>query len=333
MIEKQRVFVEKVVPEDAKSLASRMREALDYLRIDRHVSRSSRVFIKPNFTYPFHKHGVTTSPGAIEALVACLRDTTERITIVESDGGAHAWRADEAFAGHGIPELCRKYGITCRNLTDLPREIAAAEIDGREVRIELASPMLHESDLFITMPVPKMHVMTGMSLAFKNQWGCIPDVKRLRNHPDLPHKVLAVNKLLRTKIAVFDGSWFLDRTGPMDGDPIAMNLLIASDDPGAGSLVCCKIMGLDPASVRHKKLAMKIGMMPASLDLIDLNREIASLATHQFTLQRSPINYLTLAAFNSRLATWLVYDSSLARPIHELLYLIRGRPKDMAPYW
>ena len=333
MFTRPRAFVERFDPSAEGALQRLTAEALEFIELRRFLTPSSRVFIKPNFTYPFYKAGVTTSPRAIEAVVAHLREWTRHITIVESDGGSHAWKAEEAFAGHGIPEMCRKYDIACAGLTQLPRELASTEICGREVRIELSSAMLHESDLFITMPVPKVHVMTRVSLAFKNQWGCIPDVKRLRNHPDLPHKLLAVNKLLRTRIALFDGTYFLDRTGPMDGDPIPMNLLVASDDPGAGSLVCCEIMGIDPRRVEHKRLAMRAGMMPSSLDSVSLNTPLDPFKTHRFTLERTQLNYVTLAAFHSRFLTWFVYDSAFAKPVHELLYMIRGRPTDIAPYW
>lgn len=332
-METPRIFVDRFDPSGPDGFERTTVKALQHIGIGRFLSPATRVFIKPNFTYPFYKKGVTTSPRAIEAVVAHIKEWTPHITIVESDGGAHAWKAQEAFAGHGIPEMCARYGIRAAGLTQLPREEVSAEICGREVRIALASPMLHESDLFITMPVPKMHVMTGVSLAFKNQWGCIPDVKRLRNHPDLPYKVLAINKLLKTKIAIFDGSYFLDRTGPMDGDPISMNLIVAADDPGAGSLACCEIMGIDPRRVEHKRLAIKAGMMPSTLDGIALNQPIGAFKTHQFTLERTKLNYITLAAFHSRLLTWFIYDSVFAKPVHEALYLIRGRPKDMTPYW
>jgi uncharacterized protein (DUF362 family) len=320
-------------PDLPGDLSRRMEEALGFIRMGSLLRADSRVFIKPNFTYPFAKNGVTTSPAFLEALVAALRQTTDRITIVESNGGANAWRADEAFAGHGVPELAARYGIRAMNLTEAPRETASCEIDGRMVTVELSSPMLHESDLFITVPVPKVHVMTGISLAFKNQWGCLPDVKRLRNHPDLPAKVLAVNRLLRTRVAVFDGTWFLDRTGPMDGDPVRMNLLVAADDPGAGSLACCEIMGIDPSTIAHKRLAMRIGMMPKSAADVDWNAEPASFRRRAFRLERTGLNYIGLAAFRSRLATWFIWDSVFAKPAHELLYLVRGRPKDMTPYW
>ncbi len=45
-------------------------------------------------------------------------------------------------------------------------------------------------------------------------------MKRLReHHADFARKVLAINKILKPRLAIFDGTWFLDRSGPLEGDP------------------------------------------------------------------------------------------------------------------
>src|SRR5262249_23202084 len=144
-------------------------------------------------------------------------------------------------------------------------------VDGRSVSLELPSTLLHEVDTFITLPVPKVHTNTGVSLGFKNQWGCLPDPMRLRLHPEFTRAILLINRLLRPRLAVFDGQWFLDRTGPMIGQAVRKDLIIASDDPGAGSLACCRIMGIDPRTIRHLALAQREGMMPLSLDETNCN--------------------------------------------------------------
>lgn len=292
-----------------------------------------RVFIKPNFTYPFYKPGVTTSPQILEALVSFCAERGATIFIGESDAGSNAWRAEEAFAGHRIPEICSRYGAQAVNLSQLPREVVRVNIAHRQVQVELPSMLLHDIDVFITVPVPKVHVMTVVSLGFKNQWGCIPDVKRLRYHPEFDYTVLAINKLLQPKLAVYDGSYFLNRTGPMDGDPVPLNLLIVSNDVGAGDLVCCEIMGINANRVGHLRLAMQEGMMPRSLAEVKINTDPHQFNQQKFILQRTPMNWVALMAFHSKLATWFLYQSKFAKPVHELLYFLRGRPKDFSPQW
>jgi uncharacterized protein (DUF362 family) len=298
------------------------------------IKKNDRVFIKPNLTYPFYKKGITTSPEFIEAVVQLLAESTRNITIVESDGGSYAWPAERAMAGHNIPEICKKYSVRMLNLTKRPQRSITVVIDKLLVNVELSAEMLDECDLFITMPVPKVHAMTYLTLGFKNQWGCIPNVKRVRHHPKFAHKVLAVNKALRTRIAVFDGSYFLNRTGPMKGDPVKKNLVIASDGIGAGDLVCSKIMQIPPQRASHLKLAQKLNMMPQNLNAVKLNCKLTSFIKEKFYLQRNLNNWFALTAFHREFLTRLVYDSRFSKPIHKLLYALRGAPKDgVQPRW
>jgi uncharacterized protein (DUF362 family) len=314
-------------------LENEIERALEWLDWRAIIEPDARVAIKPNLTYPIHKPGVTTSPAVLEALIRGLSNRTRHLTVVESDGGCGAWTAEEAFRGHGISEMCRRYGARAINLTNHPRERVEADIAGRGVEVELSTLLTRETDVFITMPVPKLHAMTGVSLGFKNQWGCLPDVKRLREHADFARKVLAINKILEPRLAIFDGTWFLDRSGPLEGDPIRRDLLIASQDVGAGSLVCCALMGIDPRSISHLRLAIAEAMMPRTLAEIETTTPIEQFDAPRFKLQRTLLQWLTLGVFHSRLASILMYDSRLAKPLHELLYSLRGRPADFSPKW
>lgn len=315
------------------NLDREIESALEWLEWHSVIARNARVSIKPNLTYPIPRSGVTTSPAVLEALIRAISSRTHNITVVESDGGSSSFTADEAFAGHGVPEICRRYGARAINLTRYARETLAAEIGGRRVEVELSRLLTHETDVFITMPVPKVHMMTGVSLGFKNQWGCLPDVKRLRNHSDFARKILAINRILRPQFAIFDGTWFLDHSGPIEGVAVRKDLLIASRDAGAGSLVCCELMGIKPASIRHLRLAIAEGMMPRAIGEVTTNVELEAFKGPRFRLHRRWFQWLTLAVFHSRLATIALYDSPLASPAHQLLYLFRGQSADIAPKW
>jgi uncharacterized protein (DUF362 family) len=303
-------------------------QALDWIEWEKLIKPDDRIFIKPNLTYPFYKSGVTTSPAMIEALVSVLSNRCSNIMIGESDGGSHAWKAEEAFEGHDLFNIAMKYNVRLVNLCKIPSEYAETKVAGKRVKVHMPSLLIHDTNVFITMPVPKVHVMTTVSLGFKNQWGCIPDVMRLKYHYQFSHQIVAMHKLLKTKIAIFDGTYFLDNTGPMDGDAIPMNLLIASNDIGAGSLACCKIMNIDSRKVKHFQIAKKEGMFPSSIKEIEFNDNIEKFSNRQFKLKRSILNYMALAAFNSKWGTNLVYLSPLAGPIHKVLYAIRGEPSD-----
>lgn len=317
----RRVFIGST--SNARSLEFVLKSAFDWLQLREIVPNGARVFLKPNLTWREPMPGVTTTPAFIAGVVAALRDRTPHLIIGESDGGYHSFKAEEAFKSHGLYDLRDTFGVQVVNLSDGPSESRTVDIAGYPVTVELPGFLLHEVDVFITLPVPKVHAMSGVSLGLKNQWGCQPGTMRLRNHPDFARKILAINKVLKPRLALFDGTYFLDKTGPMIGEPVRMDLLIASDDVGAGDLACCELMGIDISQVRHLRLAQREGMMPRSMEEVRLNQSLDPFKTHQFQLRRSLINYIALMAFHSRLVTRLFYDSIAAGPIHRVLYAVR----------
>src|SRR5580704_8915945 len=121
-----------------RNLDREIESALQWLDWHSIIARNARVSIKPNLTHPIPRAGVTTSPAVLEALIRAVGSRTHNINVVESDGGSSSFTADEAFAGHGVPEMCRRYGARAINLTRFPREKLEAEIAGRRVEVELS---------------------------------------------------------------------------------------------------------------------------------------------------------------------------------------------------
>jgi uncharacterized protein (DUF362 family) len=316
-----RVFIGRF--DQPKLLGGLIAEALKWVNVQAIIAPDSRVFIKPNLTWRVPTPGVTTTPIFLRALVEALLPITSNITIGESEGGQSCFQAEDAFENHGLYALEREYGITVVNLSKCKQELATAMVNQKPVTVELPSLLLHEVDVFITAPVPKIHAMTGVSLGFKNQWGCLGDKMRVTQHPQFDRAILAMNKILKPQLCIFDGSYFLDYTGPMMGEAVPMNLIVAGNDVGAASLACCEIMGLDPMSVPHHRLALREGMFPASIESIEFNSRLSDYARRKFRLKRSAINYIQLAAFRNRNLNRLFYNSLFADAAHEVLWLIR----------
>lgn len=303
-----------------------VKTALEESGILARISSTSRVAIKPNFTYPFYKPGVTTSPRMIRACAEIVLERTRHVRIVETDGGYGVWTAKEAFAGHGMDRLADELGVTVSNLCDEPSEYISFHARGRDYRLPLPSSLLHETDVMISMPVPKIHCMTGLTLGYKNQWGCIPDTMRLRRHFIFDAAIVAINQALRPAI-LGDGTWFLDRNGPMDGDAVRMNLVIAASDAGAFDRYVSEIMDFSWRRVGHLRKAVDLGDMPESLAAIECNRPPSDFRARTFHLVRSPRNWIALSGFRSRFVTWLGYESWFGRTVlHAMLYAVTGPP-------
>jgi uncharacterized protein (DUF362 family) len=186
--------------------------------------------------------------------------------------------------------------------------------------------LLDSIDAFVSLPVPKVHSMTGVSLAMKNQWGLIPDPMRLDHHHAFDEVVLEVNRRLPAATAIVDGTWFLDENGPMEGRPLRKDLLIAAGSIGECDRYLCALMGVDPLRISHLRHAIAAGFVPARLDEVGHDAEQLRRLSYRAVLKRTPRQALVRTFFHSRGLTRLMYTSWFGRALHKAFYLVGGRP-------
>jgi uncharacterized protein (DUF362 family) len=290
------------------------------------LPRGCRVAVKPNLTFPTHRPGVTTSPAVLRTVVQLLVERSNQVFVVESDGGYGAWDCERALRGHGVHEMCAALGATAVNLSAAPRTSLTVPRPGGPLALPFPRMLLDTIDAFVSVPVPKVHCMTGVSLAMKNQWGLIPDPMRLEHHHAFDEAVLEINRRLPSATAIVDGTYFLDENGPMEGRPLRKDLLIAAGSIGECDRYLCALMGVDPAHVSHLRHAMAAGFVPARLEEIRFDREQLGRLSYRATLHRTPRQTLVRTFFHSRRLTRLMYTSPFGRGLHKAFYFMTGRP-------
>lgn len=293
--------------------------------------RGSAVFLKPNFTYPFPKEGVTTSRAVIEALVSLLDDLgVGRVCLGEGEGGYNAFSMDETFAAFRLEDLADRHGLEVVNLNRWPSTVLAVE--GRRGRwdVPIPSPLLEEFDTFITLPVPKVHAMTRISGAVKNQWGIVQDPMRLALHLGLDEILAEITRRLPNPIAVVDGTWGLTGNGPMvDGEAIELGWVAAADDLWLCDLVLCHLMGQRPEAVQPLAWGQRAGLVP-SLETSRLPPDLDAHVDERFVLQRNVWNRLAKVTWYSARLNHLVYFSRSSGLLHRVMYSIRKKPDELS---
>ncbi len=176
----------------------------------------------------------------------------------------------------------------------------------------------------ISVPVPKMHFVTRYTGAIKNFWGTNLDTMRLKYHYIFNFAINALMYHLRAGITVVDGEYFLDNNGPVTGQSIQMNTVIAADYPLTADMVLMNIMGIKPQGIKYVRTAWQRSPGPRSLRQIRLNRPLSAFKTHVFRYQRDPVDYLALLGFQNQLITYWVYLSPLREMVHRLVGFLRG---------
>ena len=268
-----------------------------------------RVAIKPNLTWKSPRPGVTTTFAAIKRVTSDLVSAGNRVAIVESNGGYGSYSADDAFDGHGLRKLAAETGAELWNLSTA--ETKELKVGG--VSLGMARPLLEEVDWIVNMPVPKVHVMTRYSGAFKNQWGLIPSDMRLQKHHRIQEILLDMFSLLPPQVVAMDGTHFLDRTGPLMGDAVMKDVMIFADHPLVADIVALGMMGWTLDDVPYLRgIARRLEIDPRGLGTLPDAEGL------RFTLHRKHWDRVALMGFKSRTLTYLGYESILATPLHAL---------------
>jgi uncharacterized protein (DUF362 family) len=199
-------------------------------------------------------HTANTSLGVLRAVCTVLKERTERITVVESDGARYP--AEAAFENNGVYRLAAELGVRVLNLS----KDELIDVPDRRMRGFGVARTWLESDAFITLPVLKTHATTVFTGALKNQWGCIPRYDRILLHKYLHELIGDVNKLRPPTLALMDGLVGMQGRGPINGYPINLNVLLASRDPVALDATGMRLIGLEPMTCKHLVHASRIGL-------------------------------------------------------------------------
>lgn len=316
---KSRVYIAKTENNTRETIE----KALAFVGWKKLVGNNSTIFVKPNFTFPEHKPGVTTTPNLLEKILATLKEQTERVIVGESDGGNNSFKAEEAFKGHNMLKICERTGVELVNLSKQPSKRIKARVLGKQVEVEIPKILLEEIDLFFNIPVLKLHVLTGVSLTLKNLWGLHPDPMRCVQHQNLSQKLVLITKVLPEQLIIIDGTYTLEGRGPLLGKPKKRNLLLASNNPVAADTLACLLMGINPKKIEHIQVAHKAGLGPTSLDKIETNTNNWNQYVTPLKPEKTLLDYLSLIPFKNDLIAKLVFTSPITPLIQSLVYPLR----------
>lgn len=289
------------------------------------------VFIKPNFTYPFFKAGVTTTREVLVATVEYLKDLgVRRIVIGEGDGGYNSFSMEQTFANYRLDELVKSHRIEVVNSSKWPSLTLDVKARRGDFRVNVPKPLFEEFDSFITVPVPKVHAMTTISNAVKNQWGIVQDSMRLHFHCAFDEIITELCRRLPNAFALVDGTYGLTKNGPMiEGITLDLGWVSACDNLWMNDRLMCEIMRLPMSKVEHLVYAEKLGLMPARATC-ELPPDFDSFVDDRFYLKRNFWNYVAKSTWYSRRWNHFVYFGRLSTLLHKVMYSIRHKPKELS---
>lgn len=247
------------------SVTEAVSDVMNKANWQKHIT-GKNIVLKVNVVWDKLYPGCTTTPMVIEGVLKEISGLGANVTIADTNTAAGMY-AERSFEVQGIKKLAKKYGATCTCLTyDKFEEV---KFDGIVIDKFKVSHTILNADTIITMPIPKMHQITKMTAAIKNQWGCIHDLRH-NLHPVVNEALADVNKFLKSRIkfSVMDALFSMGGKGPKSGEPVEVGYVLASNDLVSLDCVAAGILGWDPKEVEHIVLANKVGVGSMDYKLI-----------------------------------------------------------------
>jgi uncharacterized protein (DUF362 family) len=237
--------------------------------------RGKRVLLKPNVgRVATPGSGVVTHPEVVAAAIDALREAGAEVAVGESPIVGVA--VQEAFASAGVTAVAAARRCPLLDL-DQGRFVPLPGPAGRVLQMLKLCPAVPEFDVIVSIPVMKMHMHTGATLAVKNMKGCLwrrskVDLHMLPPVPGSAEKSLDIAiadmaSVLRPHLAIIDGTVGLEGLGPSAGQPKPLDVVVVSVDPFAADAVACQLMGAAAERIPHLRMGAERGY-----GVIDLSR-------------------------------------------------------------
>jgi uncharacterized protein (DUF362 family)/NAD-dependent dihydropyrimidine dehydrogenase PreA subunit len=274
-----------------------------------------RVLVKPNLLAARDpSRGVTTHPAVVAGVIDFLQQHGARVSLGDSPAGAvrgvrRVWRET------GMLEISESRGIPLVNFE--AGGSVSRSVDGRVYRIARAAV---EADYIVNIAKFKTHVLTLLTGAIKNMFGCVPGFRKSALHLAYPRPgpmsraLVDVFSLVPPWVSLVDAVIAMEGNGPSSGNLRNLGFLAAGRDCVALDAALAVIAGIDPGRVPTTTEAHRRGLgegSPERLSFPGLRPE--EVAPGEFQVPGN-WKYMLIPGFLGRVLSRLVWIKPVIDP-------------------
>lgn len=254
------------------------------------VEQNEKIVIKPNLLFGTDpKRCVTTHPSVFKAVARLLKKARVDVYYGDSPGFGRCERhAEKAKIKQVADELSIK-------LADFDQGRPVSHKKALLNKKFVIANGVFETDGLISVSKLKTHMLTRLTGATKNQFGCIPGLLKSEYHLKMPDPydfstmLVDLNTLIRPRLYIMDAIMAMEGNGPRNGRPKELNVLLFSSDPVALDSVACKIIDLNPEYLPTSRPGEEAGLGTYHYENIEIIGDaIESFVDKNFDVTRSP---------------------------------------------
>jgi uncharacterized protein (DUF362 family) len=228
--------------------------------------KGKKVLVKPNIlTDSDPAKCICTHPVIVEAMVRFLQSNGAIVLIGDSPSvHLQKFKAEKS----GIQNVCERTGAAWVDF-----KLNPAEKKLRNSKIKIAS-IVDEVDLIFSLPKFKNHELVYFTGAIKNTLGLVPGFTKAKQHALHQNRnsfgefLVDLNEAVTPSYFLMDGVMGMDGSGPANGSPKKIGLLLGSSNPLILDIVASKIAGYDPMILPTSKTAFFRKLWLGSFDEI-----------------------------------------------------------------
>jgi uncharacterized protein (DUF362 family) len=239
--------------------------------MEQFVKKNEKVLLKINLlSAKAPEKAVTTHPEFVRAVAKAVREAGGKPYIGDSPAGTFSKRnLKKAYERSGLENLAKEEEIP------LNFDTSAKKLDisnGKRLRRSPICNYALNADKVIALPKLKTHSFQYMTLACKIMYGVVPGLTKAKYHARFPSRLsfadvmLDILTIVKPHLYIMDGIMGMEGQGPGSGDPVKMDLVLASTDHVAMDISVCKILGVEPVGIPVLKRAKIRGLWPERID-------------------------------------------------------------------
>jgi uncharacterized protein (DUF362 family) len=236
------------------------------------IKPNQTVVVKPNIGWDSApERAANTNPLLVARIVEHCKMAGAKAVYV-FDNTCNEWT--RCYKNSGIEAAVKKAGgIMVPGSSENyyhPVEI----INGKSLKNAKVHEKILESDVFINVPILKTHDGAKLTISMKNLMGIVWDRGYWHSH-DLQQCIADFAAFKKPTLNIVDAYRVMKRNGPRGvsvADTVLMKYQLISSDMVAADAAATKLLGMEPAQVRHIGLAEAMGAGSANLDKLNINR-------------------------------------------------------------
>jgi len=236
------------------------------------VHPGNRVLVKPNIGWDVPpERAANTHPELVGHLVGLCRKAGAAEVLV-CDHTCDEW--NRSYTNSGIRAAVEAAGgrMVPGNDEAMYRDFSTAQ--GTKLKAGKAHELFLDCQVVINVPVLKHHSGARITAGMKNLMGIVWD-RRFYHQNDLQRCIAETLYVRKPDLTIVDAWHPMVRNGPRGKtveDVVEMKMLLASRDPVAVDAAAAKLLGHDPASIGHVKIASELGFGRMDLENLRIAR-------------------------------------------------------------